>query len=181
MKTRFLQCLPALVLLALLPGCDDSQRFSKLGPPPPAQPKPQPESSPQPQPQPGFIVGKTTQDVRRADTEIAEGGAQPARTQINASDPLNLASQSYIVSVDRIAEMNVKHAIDLYYAETGEYPKDYQEFMDKIIKPGRADGIALPQLPNYQEYGYDEKAHKLIVLEYPDRKTAAQKARDAGK
>ncbi len=26
------------------------------------------------------------------------------------------------------------------------------------------------QLPPYQKYGYDEKEHKLIILEYPDRK-----------
>jgi hypothetical protein len=63
--------------------------------------------------------------------------------------------------------MNMEHAIDLYQAENGRYPKDYNEFMEVIIK---ANNIALPKLPYYQEYGYDEKAHKLIILEYEDRK-----------
>ena len=42
--------------------------------------------------------------------------------------------------------------------------------MTEIIK---ANNIALPVLPYYQEYGYDEKEHKLIILEYPDRKARA--------
>ncbi len=42
-----------------------------------------------------------------------------------------------------------------------------EEFMTEIIK---ANNIALPQLPPYQKYGYDEKEHKLIILEYADLK-----------
>ena len=30
----------------------------------------------------------------------------------------------------------------------------------------KANNIALPKLPYYQAYGYDEKEHKLIILEY---------------
>ena len=57
--------------------------------------------------------------------------------------------------------------MDLYHAANDRYPKDFDEFMTEIIK---ANSIALPQLPPYQKYGYDEKEHKLIVLEYPDLK-----------
>jgi hypothetical protein len=39
--------------------------------------------------------------------------------------------------------------------------------MAEIIK---ANNISLPRLPSYQEYAYNEKEHKLIILEYPDRK-----------
>jgi hypothetical protein len=39
--------------------------------------------------------------------------------------------------------------------------------MAEVIK---ANNISLPKLPPYQEYTYDEKEHKLIILEYPDRK-----------
>jgi hypothetical protein len=39
--------------------------------------------------------------------------------------------------------------------------------MAEIIK---ANNIWLPKLPAYQEYGYNEKEHKLIIIEYPDRK-----------
>ncbi len=40
--------------------------------------------------------------------------------------------------------------------------------MEKII---RANNIALPKLPAYQEYGYDVPSHSLMIMEYPDRKT----------
>ena len=39
--------------------------------------------------------------------------------------------------------------------------------MTEIIK---ANNIALPKLPLYQKYGYDEREHKLIILEYRDLK-----------
>ena len=37
----------------------------------------------------------------------------------------------YASATQRIAQSHVKHAIDLYHAEHGKYPKDYKEFMDK--------------------------------------------------
>ena len=54
-----------------------------------------------------------------------------------------------------------------YRALNDRYPKDFDEFMNEIIK---ANGISLPKLPPYQKYGYDEKDHKLIILEYQDLK-----------
>ncbi len=63
--------------------------------------------------------------------------------------------------------LNIQHAVDLYHATNDRYPKDIDEFMNEIIKP---NNIALPRLPHYQEYGYDANEHKLIILEYPDRK-----------
>ena len=74
---------------------------------------------------------------------------------------------AYVTSVGRIAIDNIKHAMDLYQATNDRLPKDYDEFMNEIIK---ANNINLPQLPPYQKYGYDEKEHKLIVLEFPDLK-----------
>jgi hypothetical protein len=47
--------------------------------------------------------------------------------------------------------INVKHANQLYLAETGDYPKSHEEFMEKIIK---ANGIPLPALEPEHEYIY---------------------------
>ncbi len=69
--------------------------------------------------------------------------------------------------IGRTSILNIEHAVDLYHAANDRYPKDYDEFMTEIIK---ANNIALPQLPYYQKYGYDEKEHKLVILEYPDLK-----------
>ena len=93
-------------------------------------------------------------------------------------NPITLSGNVYVVAVDRYSAGLVQHAIDLYHGEHGEYPKDYKEFMDEIVKPGKPDGIRLPQLPYYQEYGYDEKQHKLIILEYTDRKARFQEQQD---
>jgi len=122
-------------------------------------------------------IGKTTQDIKPMAPQLEQGG-QVAETKVTAKDPITLSGNAYVVAVGQIAANNVKHAIDLYQAEHGEYPKNHQEFMDLIIKPGKPDGIQLPQLPYYQEYSYDEKEHKLIVLEYPDRKAQFQAQQD---
>ena len=80
------------------------------------------------------------------------------------------SGNAYVTSIGRISIDQIKHAMDLYQATNDRLPKDYDEFMNEIIK---ANNIALPQLPYYQKYGYDENEHKLIVLEYPDLKNQA--------
>ena len=74
-----------------------------------------------------------------------------------------------------ISIQHIKHALDLYYATNEKYPETLDEFMNEIIKP---NNIALPTLPYYQEYGYDSNEHKLVVLEYPDRKAQFQAQQD---
>jgi hypothetical protein len=118
-------------------------------------------------PKPEFIVGKRTQDIRDAATELKTGKAQVGSTRIVARDPFTLTGNAYVAIIGRTSMLNIQHAVDLYQAENGRYPKDYNEFMEVIIK---ANNIALPKLPYYQAYGYDEKEHKLIIMEYPDLK-----------
>ena len=113
------------------------------------------------------ILNQRTSDVRNAQTELQQGGARVGSTRIVAREPYTLAGNAYVAIVGRNSMLNMQHAVDLWQAENGRYPKDYNEFMEVIIK---ANNIALPQLPYHQEYGYDEKEHKLIILEYPDRK-----------
>ena len=114
-----------------------------------------------------FIVGKRTQKIKNAAPELQKGGAIEATTKITAKDPITLQGNAYVTIIGRTALLNIQHAMDLYHAEHDRYPKNYDEFMSEIIK---ADQISLPQLPYYQKYGYDEKEHKLVILEYPDLK-----------
>jgi hypothetical protein len=118
-------------------------------------------------------IGKTTQEVRNLKPELAKGGTV-TDGKIHATDYITLQADAYRTSVANIARMNVKHAIDLYEAEHGEKPKTYEEFMEVIIKKGQPDGIQLPMLPYYQEYGYDPDAKELVVIEYPDKKKAME-------
>ncbi|MGP0067240.1 MAG: hypothetical protein ACLQGP_27055 [Isosphaeraceae bacterium] len=129
--------------------------------PPPAQPKPKAPAKPE------FIVGKRTQNIGNAQAELKQGKAQVASTRIVAKDPITLQGNAYVSIIGRASMLNMQHAIDLFKAENDRYPKDYNEFMEAIIK---ANNIALPKLPYYQEYAYDDREHKLIIIEYPDRK-----------
>ncbi|MCP6769256.1 hypothetical protein NL529_30855, partial [Klebsiella pneumoniae] len=77
-----------------------------------------------------------------------------------------------------IAKMKVKMDMDAYEALNGEKIKTYAEFMDLIIKKGKPDGIQLPMLPYYQEYGYDPETRELVVIEYPEKKKQKEAMQD---
>lgn len=128
---------------------------------PAAQPKPQVKK------QPEFIVGKRTQDIKDANAELKKGNAQVGSTKIVARDPITITGNAYVSMIGQTSILNIQHAVDLWHATNDRYPRDLDEFMTEIIK---ANNIALPRLPYYQEYGYDAPNHKLIILEYPDRK-----------
>jgi hypothetical protein len=117
--------------------------------------------------QTGPIIGQRTTDIRNSTKELQTGGAQVGSTKIVAKDYVTLQGNAYVAIIGQTSILHIKHAMDLYHAANGRYPKDYDEFQTEIIK---ANNIALPQLPPYQKYGYDENEHKLIILEYRDIK-----------
>ena len=160
-----------------LAGCDDSP-----GPPTPgvrSAPAPEKPAAAAPQPadigKPREILGKRTTDIRDAQKEMKAAGAIEAPKKPIAKDPITLAGNVYVSAIGQTSINNIKHAMGLYQAENdGKYPKDYPEFMEQIIKK---NNIALPTLPYYQEYAYDAPNHKLIILEYPDKKAAGDARR----
>ena len=156
---RLVRAVLPLVLVAV--GCNEPRYPGKKRQEASAPPEPPAPSRPR------DVIGKTTQDIRAADTEIEEKGAKVASTKIVAKDPILLTGNAYVTMIGKASILQIEHAMKLYQAANNRYPKDLQEFMDAIIKP---NGIRLPTLPHYQEYGYDEKEHKLVILEYPDRK-----------
>jgi len=148
----------ALPLLALAVGCGA-------------------ESKPKTKLQSRETLGKTTQEVRNLQPELAQGG-QVSDGKIHSTDYLTLQADAYRTSVAGIAKMKVKMDMDQYEALNGEKPKSYEEFMDVIIKKGKPDGIQLPMLPYYQEYGYDPDSKELVVIEYPGKKKAFEEQQD---
>ncbi len=112
-------------------------------------------------------MGKRTQEIKNAATEIKQKGASVATTKITAKDPITLPGNAYVTIIGQTSNLNMQNAMDHYHAENDRYPRNYDEFMSEIIK---ANNIALPQLPYYQKYGYDEKEHKLVILEYEEIK-----------
>jgi hypothetical protein len=159
-----------LGLVVTLSGCGEGeQRITKPGQTV-AAPKP-----PAPYVQPREVIGKKTTDIKDAATELKGGDAQVSSGRITAKDPITIQGNAYVSIVGRASQMQIEHTLNLYYAQNEKYPATLEEFMNEVIKP---NGIALPQLPAYQEYAYDSANHKLVVLEYPDRKAALLKQMD---
>jgi hypothetical protein len=122
-------------------------------------------------------IGKWTQDIRNLKAELAKGG-KTTDGKVHATDYITLQGDVYRTEVAKIAQMKVKMEMDAYEALNGEKPKTYEEFMDLIIKKGKPDGIQLPMLPYYQEYGYDPDKKELVVIEYTEKKKAMQEQQD---
>jgi hypothetical protein len=155
---RSLALVLGLVLLALVAGCGEDK---------PQKPKLQARDT----------LGKTTQEVRNLKPELAQGG-QVTDGKIHATDYITIQADAYRTTVGNIAKMKVKMDMDMYEALNGSKPKSYEEFMELIIKKGKADGIQLPMLPYYQEYGYDPDKQELVVIEYPAKKKAMEEQSD---
>jgi hypothetical protein len=160
---RSLALASGMALLTLAVGCEDEK---------PAKPKLQARDT----------LGKTTQEVRNLKPELSKGG-EVTDGKTHSKEYLSLMADVYRTEVANIAKMAVQHSMDIYEAMNGEKPKTYEEFMEQIIKKDKADGIQLPMLPYYQEYGYDPDKKELVVIEYPQKKKAMEKqtADDHGK
>lgn len=144
-------------LLALSSGCD--------------------QENPKPKLQTRETINKWTQEVRNLKPELSKGG-KATDGKIHATDYITLQADVYRTEVAKLAKLRVKKDLDLYEALNGEKPKTYEEFMDVIIKKDKPDGIQLPMLPYYQEYGYDPDAKELVVIEYPAKKKAMEEQSD---
>jgi hypothetical protein len=172
-RTRLLVS-PALASLLLVAsgGCEEPRHVKGSGAntaPAPAPPKDEIKTR--------ETLRKWTQEVRNLKPELAQGG-QLTDGKIHATDYITLQADAYRTSVGEMAKMKVKMDMDQYEALNGEKPKTYEEFMDVIIKKGKPDGIMLPMLPYYQEYGYDPDKKELVVIEYPEKKKAYQEQQD---
>ena len=155
-----------LGLALALNGCDQPTGSTRPKSTAPATPVVEQQPAPPPEPARVPILGKTTQDIREVEKEKQAGGVV-TQPRITSKDPITLPGNAYVSIIGRSAMLNIEHTLDLYKAETGEYPKSHEEFMENIIK---RYNIALPKLPSYQEYSYDVPSHKLLIMEYPDRR-----------
>ncbi|EMI44197.1 hypothetical protein [Rhodopirellula sp. SWK7] len=127
---------------------------------------------------PRETVGKTTQNVLDLEQALSEG-AVLASTKIESKNPLMINAEAYRTSVGKIGGMGVEHAIQLRNAQSIQDPKPltHEVFMAEIIKKGQPDGIRLPMLPYYQEYTWDQKNQKLVVVDFPARIEEREKQR----
>lgn len=59
-----------------------------------------------------------------------------------------------------VFEIQIPHALSLYQATEGNFPKSHDEFMERIVN---ANNIKLPELPAQHVYVYDPESHELLV------------------
>jgi hypothetical protein len=107
------------------------------------------------------IIGKKTQDIGKFD---ANAGNTVSDSKVRVSDPILSGPQAYGPMLEQISKTYIAQAVNLFQATNDRYPKDYDEFMEQIIKANR---IELPVLPAGKKYQYDVENHKLVVIDAP--------------
>ena len=118
---------------------------------------------------PNSIMGKKTQDVGKFDPNAKQ---EVSDSKVRADNPVTGPLQAYGPMLEQISKSHIEHAVNLFNASEGRYPKDYDEFMTRIIKE---NNIQLPVLPFGHKYQYDEANHKLVVIVPPEAKDGAKK------
>jgi hypothetical protein len=107
------------------------------------------------------IIGKTTDDIGRFDPNAVQVVSDQ---KIRASDPITAPLSAYGPMVEKISIISVDYSMGIFRATEDRFPKDYDEFMEKIIK---ANNIRLPVLPYKGRYMYDEANHTLVIVRDP--------------
>lgn len=114
-------------------------------------PKDQEASKPEP------IIGKTTQDIGEFDPsaglEISDG-----KIEMNL---VTGAAGAYGPMVEKVSNIAIVQAVNLFNGLHGRYPKDHEEFMTEVIKK---NNIRLAMLPHGSAYQYDVQNHALVVV-----------------
>jgi hypothetical protein len=105
------------------------------------------------------IFGKTTQDIGEYDKNKANQVASDQK--IHATDPITAPLSAYGPMTERISMTQITSAVNLFHAENERYPKDLDEFMEKIVKP---NNIRLPVLPYKGRYEYNVEKHELMIV-----------------
>jgi hypothetical protein len=106
------------------------------------------------------VIGKTTQDIKKFDPNAKNQKVSDGTFEY--TDPVTGPLAAYGPALERTFKPMIKHHVEAFRAIEGRYPKDYNEFMEKIIKE---NSIKLPVLPGSKRWVYDDKAHELKVVE----------------
>ena len=105
------------------------------------------------------IIGKKSQDIGEFKPE---NGEKIADLQVKPSANPYASAGAYGFAVSEVSKIAVNQALQLFKAEHGRMPKDYDEFMSQIIK---RNNIQLPVLPGNRRYQYDPEKFELVVVE----------------
>lgn len=116
-------------------------------------------------------IRKTTQEVMKLEDALAQGGTiATGGGEVGPSGGYlgDIAKAKRGVE-GQLSGYAVQQAMAAHEILNGPI-KNYDEFMELIIKKGQPDAMALPMLPYYQEYAYDEANRALVVVEFAQRR-----------
>lgn len=118
------------------------------------------DTSPPPAPQGLPTTNKIGEFDPNANSEIVP---LDAKVTDPITGPLEILRKVRI----QLPSLQIEHALNLYNASEGHYPRTHEEFMTQIIEYNR---LKLPQLPPDLEYQYDVAEHKLVIVRTTDGK-----------
>jgi len=129
------------VLMCVLIGCGGGVIASKENP---KEPKANP------------LKPKPTQDIAEH-----KGENEVVIPDVEITNPITGALEAYEPMKQQIAQLGIEHAVNLFHALEGRYPKDHAEFMQRVIKE---NNIKLPTLGIGFKYEYDVANHELLIV-----------------
>lgn len=104
---------------------------------------------------------KTTDDIGEFDPKAKN---EIVDSDVEISNPITGALEAFGPLKQQISGIAVTQAIEMFRATEGRYPKNYQEFMSKVIQ---ANQIRLPVPGKGLQYQYDVQNHTLVVVKLP--------------
>ena len=137
MRTRRAVCFRVILMTNLLAGCNDLASTPQSDAP--AKPK-------------------TTDQIGEFDPAA---GLETVSDKVVITNPITGPLEAYQPLKQKIAGLGIEHAVNLFQAAEGRYPKDHDEFMSRVIKE---NNMRLPALPSGLSYQYDVQNHKLVVV-----------------
>jgi len=126
------------VILCLLAGCSDGMVSND-----PSRNKP--------------LQPKATDDIGEF-----KGDRQIVKPKVKITNPITGPLEAFEPMKQKIAQLGIEHAVNLFHALEGRYPKDYDEFMQRIIKENQ---MKLPEPARGFAYQYDVENHTLVVVQ----------------
>jgi hypothetical protein len=119
-------------------------------------------------------AARKAEEARKAAAAASAPPAEPQVEAVTAHSPkkgrslegggyLSVVTGTRFWAEHQIILDNIHHAMQLYQAEHGEYPKTQEEFMQKIIKPNEPS-TRLPELPEGWEYFYDPQEPLVLKM-----------------
>src|SRR5206468_1457174 len=105
------------------------------------------------------IIGKTTQEIGQFDANKQNQAVSDQK--VHATDIITAPVSAYGPMMEKISTIEIMQALNFFYAENERYPKDLDEFMEKIVK---VNNIRLPVLPYRGRYEYNVEKHELMII-----------------